>query len=74
MPVNYVELAEVLVDPADPPSVVTLNLYHSGARMARELVVRGAFAALGFLDEVDDDAAELFFQAFYSRWAALPTQ
>jgi hypothetical protein len=68
LPVNYVELAEVLVDPAAPPSVVTLNLYHSGARMARELVVRGAFAALGFLDEVDDDAAELFFQAFYSRW------
>ena len=30
--------------------------------------MRGAFAALGFLDEVDDDAAELFFQAFYSRW------
>ena len=68
LPVNYEELAEVLVDPDAPPSVVTLNLYHSGARTARELVVRGAFAALGFLDEVDDDAAELFFQAFYSRW------
>jgi hypothetical protein len=67
-PVNYDELADLLVNPAKPPSVITLNLYHSGARIARELVSRGAHAALGFLDEIDDEVAELFFQAFYSGW------
>ena len=44
------------MNPAAPPYVVTLNLYYSGARTARELVKRGAHAALGFLDEIKDDA------------------
>jgi transglutaminase-like putative cysteine protease len=70
-PVCYKELAATLLNGVKPPSVITLNLYHSGARTARELVARGAYAALGFLDEIDDDAAELFFQAFYSRWCSL---
>jgi hypothetical protein len=68
LPVNYEELARMLVNPRNPPSVVTLNLYHSGARTARELVRHGAHAALGFLDEIDDESAELFFQTFYSAW------
>lgn len=48
---------------------MTLNLYYSGARTARALVEQGARVALGFLDEIDDDVAELFFQAFYWKWA-----
>jgi hypothetical protein len=68
LPVSYAELARVLVNPKKPPSLVTLNLYHSGARTARELVNQGAHAALGFLDEIDDELAELFFQAFYWAW------
>ena len=66
--VPYDELAAVLVNPRRPPSLVTLNLYHSGARIAREFVTQGAYAAIGFLDEIDDELAELFFQAFYWAW------
>ena len=66
--VPYDELATVLVNKRRPPNLVTLNLYHSGARIARELVAQGARAAIGFLDEIDDELAELFFQAFYWAW------
>ena len=68
LPVGYDELAGVLVSSKKPPYVVTLNLFYSGARTARELVAKGAHAALGFLDEIDDELAELFFQAFYWAW------
>ena len=67
-PVLYEDLAETLVNPTTPPRLVTLNLYYSGARIARELVRKGAHVALGFLDEIDDDVAELFFQTFYWNW------
>jgi hypothetical protein len=46
--VPYDELAAILVNARRPPSLVTLNLYHSGARIARELVTQGANAAIGF--------------------------
>jgi hypothetical protein len=68
LPVPYDDLAAAIVDPRHPPSLVTLNLYYSGARIARELVRQGAHAALGFLDEIDDELAERFFQAFYLAW------
>jgi hypothetical protein len=68
LPVSYSDMARVLVNPQRPPYLVTLNLYHSGARTARELVNLGAHAALGFLDEIDDELAERFFQAFYWAW------
>ena len=67
-PVCYGDLADALVNPDAPPYVITLNLYYSGARTARELVNRGAQAALGFLDEIEDGLAERFFQSFYWRW------
>jgi hypothetical protein len=68
--VPWDELAGVLVNPKRPPNLVTLNLHHSGARIARELVAQGARAAIGFLDEIDDELAELFFQSFYWSWCA----
>jgi hypothetical protein len=68
LPVPYDELASAVIDTARPPRLVTLNLYYSGARIGREMVARGARAALGFLDEIDDDLAERFFQAFYWAW------
>lgn len=68
LPVGYEDLATALIDPRNPPWLVTLNLYYSGARIARELVRRGARAALGFLDEIDDELGERFFQAFYWSW------
>lgn len=61
-------LANILVSSKKPPYVVTLNLFYSGAHTARELVAKGAHAALGFLDEIDDELCELFFQAFYWAW------
>lgn len=67
-PVRYDGLAELLFDPKRPPRVISLNTYYSGARTARELIRRGAHAAIGFLDEIDDEAAELFFQTFYWKW------
>jgi hypothetical protein len=67
LPVPYNELAGILVG-RTPPRIVTLNMYYSGARTARELVSRGAHVAMGFLDEIDDELAELFFQAFYWEW------
>ena len=68
LPLRYDELAGLLLKSKQPPHVISLNLYYSGARTARELVKRGAYAALGFLDEIDDEFAELFFQAFYWAW------
>jgi hypothetical protein len=68
LPVRYDELADLLSKSKKPPCVVTLNLYYSGARTARELVRRGVYASIGFLDEIDDEFAEHFFQAFYWAW------
>jgi hypothetical protein len=68
LPVPYDDLAVALIDSARPPWLVTLNLFYSGARTGREMVARGARSALGFLDEIDDDLAERFFQAFYWAW------
>jgi hypothetical protein len=68
--VPWDELGALLVNNERAPNLVTLNLHHSGARIARELVARGARAAIGFLDEIDDELAELFFQAFYWAWCA----
>lgn len=53
------------------PELVTLNLYYSGARLARDCVREGAHSAIGFLDEVDDEIAEFFFQTFYWAWRRL---
>lgn len=68
LPVRYDKLAGLLLKSKEAPQVISLNLYYSGARTARELVKRGAYAGLGFLDEIDDEFAELFFQAFYWAW------
>jgi hypothetical protein len=67
-PVRFGRLADCLVPAGQPPWLVTLNLHYSAARTARECVRRGAQAALGFLDEIDDELAEYFFQAFYWAW------
>jgi hypothetical protein len=68
LPVRYDQLADLLLESKEFPYAITLNLYYSGARTARELVRRGAYAALGFLDEIEDEFAERFFQAFYWEW------
>ncbi|WP_426436021.1 hypothetical protein [Bradyrhizobium genosp. P] len=67
LPVSFHQLGQALVGDK-PARIVTLNLYYSGARIGRELVRRGAHVALGFLDEIDDEVAENFFQEFYWSW------
>jgi len=69
VPVSAEQLAEALVpDRLHAPWVVTCNLYYSSARTAVECVRRGAHAAVGFQDQVNDELAELFFQEFYRGW------
>lgn len=69
-PVPYDELAKHLFPDgiARKPWLVTCNMYYSSARIAPECIRRGAQAAVGFQDEVDDELAELFFQEFYRAW------
>jgi hypothetical protein len=61
-------LAQVLIHPATPPMLVGFNLHHSSAELAAEAVARGAGAAIGFQDEIDDETAEFFFAALYREW------
>ncbi|MCU0939610.1 MAG: hypothetical protein MUC86_10810, partial [Burkholderiaceae bacterium] len=61
-------LAQVLIHPATPPMLVGFNLHHSSAELAAEAVARGARAAIGFQDEIDDETAEFFFAALYREW------
>ena len=74
VPVYHDDLARRLVggDGGSPaPDIVTLNAYYSGARTARDCVRHGARAAIGFMDEVDDEGAENLYQTFYWQWRAL---
>ncbi len=70
----YGDVADALVSDDARASLwlVTLNLYHSAARLAPACVQRGAYAVLGFLDEIDDELAEYFFQTFYYAWRTEP--
>ncbi len=61
-------LAAAAVPPANPPLLIAFNLYHSAAELAAEAVARGAGAAIGFQDEIDDETAEFFFAALYREW------
>lgn len=77
VPVDYTDLARHIVpdgNKADKPWLVTSNFYYSGARFAKECVRRGAYAALGFQDEVDDEVAEHFFQVLYQAWSKVGTE
>ncbi len=62
------DLARMLVGGGPPPLLVAFNLFHSGARLASLAVAEGAGAAIGFQDEIDDTAAEHFFESFYRQW------
>ena len=65
------DLAGELNPQAAPgPRLITFNFYNSAARIAALAVARGAGAAIGFQDEIDDALAELFFANFYECWRA----
>jgi hypothetical protein len=67
-PASFDVLARNIVPDGTSPMLVSCNLYYSSARIAQEFVRRGAYASVGFQDEVNDDVAELFFQVFYRCW------
>lgn len=60
--------ASAVIDPTQPPLLIGFNLHHSSAELAAEAVARGAGAAIGFQDEIDDQTAEYFFAALYREW------
>ena len=63
---NYDTLATALTSAARKPALVAFNIYNSSLGAAA-VVGKGAGAAIGFQDEVDDSLAELFFASFYSE-------
>ena len=65
--VSHHELAEAISAGAKPPVLAAFNMYYS-LDMAASAVAAGAAAAIGFVDEIDDAAAELFFATLYSEW------
>lgn len=71
IPVAYTDVASMIEGLKTAP-VVTLNLYYSGCRIAAEFVRKGARAALGFFDEVDDELAEVFLQELFWELRELP--
>lgn len=62
------DLAQALVSAGAAPLLISFNLYHSAAELAAEAVARGAGAAIGFQDEIDDQTAEYFFAELYRTW------
>jgi hypothetical protein len=50
------------------PLLVSYNFYNSSWPLASTTVTKGAAAAIGFQDEIDDAMAELFFARLYETW------
>jgi hypothetical protein len=65
-------VAAALCAGAKKPLLVTFNLYNSSARLAAETVARGAAAAIGFQDFIDDTVAEIFFANLFRAWSEQP--
>jgi len=65
--VHSEELSNILAANNHRPRLVALSLRNSAARIAPIAVARGAWAAIGFQDNFEDELAELFFSVLYSR-------
>ncbi len=61
-------LARTLNASSGPLYLVTVNVYHSAARICSMAVAEGAHLAIGFQDTVNDAVAEVFLREFYSVW------
>lgn len=59
-------LAAALTSGTPRPGLITFNIYNSAARSAPLAVAKGAGAAIGFYDEIDDPTAEAFYAFFFS--------
>jgi hypothetical protein len=62
-------LAGALCSEGRGPDLVMCNFYNSGARVAARIVARGAKAAVGYHDVIDDSLAELFCTSLYGALA-----
>jgi hypothetical protein len=62
--VDAKDLAHLLINPTNPPRLVTFNIYNSGSRLAALCVAQGAAAAIGYQDTFDPRLGEQFFAAF----------
>lgn len=62
-------LAGALCSDGRGPDLVMCNVYNSGARVAARIVARGAKAAIGYHDVIDDSLAELFCTSLYGALA-----
>jgi hypothetical protein len=65
------EIAAALAASGCRPACVSVNTYYS-SEIAAAFVDAGADAAIGFLAEFDDAAAEVFFSSFYRAIATSP--
>jgi len=63
--------AEHLTTSRTQPQLVACNFQASAARVAAMAVAKGAAAAIGFQDGVDDALAEAFYARFYVNWQAM---
>lgn len=63
-------LSTILNAGKKPPRLVTANVYHSGPRIAGLAVARGAAAAVGIQDTIDNSLAELFYSILYQALAS----
>jgi hypothetical protein len=61
-------LAHALTAGTPKPAMISFNLYNSSARSAALAVAKGAGAAIGFQDFLDDGVTEIFFANFYLNW------
>ena len=62
-------LAEVVCAGARKPDLVMCNFYNSGARLASRMISKGACAAIGYHDVIDDNLAMLFSTTLYRQLA-----
>jgi hypothetical protein len=66
------DFAKIVTAGKQRPILVAFNINNSAAELAAEAVLAGADAAIGFQDEMDEDAAEYFYAAFYREWRTPP--
>jgi hypothetical protein len=66
--VNAYHLGAILNAYGLSGSFVGCNFFYSAARVASLAVACGAFASIGFQDQVSNALAERFFASFYQRW------
>lgn len=62
-------LAKAVCGAASKPDLVMCNFYNSASRVAARMVARGAKAAIGYHDVIDDNMAVLFCTTLYGQLA-----